>query len=132
MRLVIDATVALPAFTSPAGSGALAGHDLVGPSLLWSEFTAELHAALRRGEIAAPTAAAALDALDAVVERVDTPGLQRRAWAIAERLGWGRTCDAEYVAVALDARLPLLTLDARLARGAGRLITIVGPADLGL
>jgi predicted nucleic acid-binding protein len=132
MRLVIDASAALPAFTSPAGSGAFAGHDLVAPSLLWSEFTAELHAALRRGEIAATTAAAALDAIDAVVERVDTPGLQRRAWAIAERLGWGRTYDAEYVAVALDARLPLLTLDARLARGVGHLITIIGPADLGL
>jgi predicted nucleic acid-binding protein len=132
MRLVIDAGTALSAFTSPAGSGALAGHDLVGPSLLWSEFTAELHAALRRGEITATTAAAALDAIDAVVERVDDPGLHRRAWALAERLGWGRTYDAEYVAVALDERLPLLTLDGRLARGAGHLVTIVSPADLGL
>jgi predicted nucleic acid-binding protein len=132
MRIVIDASAALPAFTSPAGSGAFAGHDLVAPSLLWSDFTAELHAALRRGEITAMTASAALDALDAVVERDDTPGLQRRAWTIAERLGWGRTYDAEYVAVALDARLPLLTLDARLARGVGHLITIVDPADLGL
>jgi len=35
-------------------------------------------------------------------------------WAVAERLGWGRTYDAEYVAVALDANLPLLTLDLRL------------------
>ena len=132
MRFVIDASAALPAFTSPAGSGAFAGHDLIAPSLLWSEFTAELHAALRRGEVTAMTAAAALDAIDAVVERVDTPGLQRHAWGIAERLGWGRTYHAEYVAVALDARLPLLTLDARLARGIGHLVTIVAPADLSL
>lgn len=132
MRLVIDASAALPAFTSPAGPGAFAGHDLVGPSLLWSEFTAELHAALRRGEIGAATAAAALDAIDAVVERVDTPALQRHAWAIAERLGWGRTYEAEYVAVALDAQLPLLTLDARLARGVGHVVKVVSPADLGL
>lgn len=132
MRLVIDAGAALPAFTSPAGSAALVGHDLVAPGLLWSEFTAELHAALRRGEITATTATAALEALDAVVGRVDNPGLHRRAWAIAERLGRGRTYDAEYLAVALDEGLPLLTLDARLARGAGHVVTIVSPADLGL
>jgi len=132
MRLVIDASAALPAFSSPAGSRALEGHALLAPSLLWSEFTAELHAALRRGEITSTTATAALDAIDAVVTRVGDPGLHRRAWAVAERLGWGRTYDAEYVAVALDEGLPLLTLDARLARGVGHLVRVVGPADLGL
>ena len=131
MRLVIDASAALAAFTSPAGAGALADHELVAPSLLWSEFTAELHAALRRGQVTAATAAAALDAIDEVVHRVDDPGLHRRAWAIAERLGWGRTYDAEYVAVALDRNLPLLTLDARLARGVERIVSIARPADLG-
>jgi len=130
MRLVIDASAALPAFTSPAGPPAFSGHEVVAPGLLWSEFTSELHAALRRGEVSAVTAGAALDALDAVVAHVDTPGLHRRAWAVAERLGWGRTYDAEYVAVALDQGLPLLTLDARLARGVGHLLRVIGPADL--
>lgn len=130
MRLVIDASAALPAFTSPNGPPALAGHEVIGPDLLWSEFTSELHAALRRGEVSTVTAAAALDALDAVVAHVDTPALHRRAWAVAERLGWGRTYDAEYVAVALDQGLPLLTLDARLARGVEHLLRVIGPADL--
>jgi predicted nucleic acid-binding protein len=129
MRLVIDASAALPAFTSPNGPPALAGHEVIGPDLLWSEFTSELHAALRRGEVSTVTAAAALDALDAVVAHVDTPALHRRAWAVAERLGWRRTYDAEYVAVALEG-LPLLTLDARLARGVGHLLRVIGPADL--
>jgi len=131
MRLVIDASAALAAFTSPAGSGALADHELVAPSLLWSEFTAELHAALRRAEITAPTAAAALDAIDAAVQRLDDPTIHRHAWAVAERLGWGRTYDAEYVAVALDRNLPLLTLDARLARGVEHIVSIARPGDLG-
>lgn len=130
MRFVIDASAALLAFTSPAGPPAFGGHEVVGPGLLWSEFTSELHAALRRGEVSAVTAAAALDALDAVVARVDTPSLHRRAWAVAERLRWGSTYDAEYVAVALDQDLPLLTLDARLARGVGHLLHVIGPADV--
>ena len=132
MRFVIDASAALAAFTSPQGSTSFAGHELAGPSLLWSEFTAELHAALRRGEVSAATAAAALDALDSTVERVDDPGLHRRAWALADVLGWGRTYDAEYVVVALDRGLPLLTLDARLARGVEHRVRILRPADLGI
>jgi predicted nucleic acid-binding protein len=132
MRLVIDASAALAAFTSPGGASALESHELVGPDLLWSEFTAELHAALRRGELSGPTAAGALDALDACTARTDVRDVHRRAWQLAEQLGWGRTYDAEYVALAVALDLPLLTLDARLARGVAHLIRVISPADLAL
>jgi predicted nucleic acid-binding protein len=42
--------------------------------------------------------------------------LRRRAWAIAEQLGWAETYDAEYVALTLLQADALVTLDAELAR----------------
>jgi predicted nucleic acid-binding protein len=132
MRFVIDASAALVAFTGPAGSRAFDGHEVLAPPLLWSEFTSSLHAALHRGEVTRVTADTAMDLVDALVRRDDNSGLHRRAWALAERLGWGRTYDAEYVALAIDRSLPLLTLDARLARGVGHVVQVVTFADLGL
>ena len=132
MRFVLDASAALYALSAADhGTGLLGPHQLVAPALLWSEVTAELHAAVIRREITADAATAALDALDlAGVDRFAALHLHRRAWDVAERLGWGRTYDAEYVALAELLEIPLLTLDARLARGASRLFSVLGPCDL--
>lgn len=51
-------------------------------------------------------------------------------WAIADELGWGRTYDAEYVALARILHCRLVTLDARLRRGADRLGFVVTPTEL--
>jgi predicted nucleic acid-binding protein len=42
--------------------------------------------------------------------------LRRRAWDLAERLGWAETYDAEYVALTQLQADALVTLDAELAR----------------
>ena len=42
--------------------------------------------------------------------------LRRRAWDIAERLGWAETYDAEYVALTQLQADAFVTLDADLAR----------------
>jgi predicted nucleic acid-binding protein len=52
------------------------------------------------------------------------------AWDISEALGWAKTYDSEYVALAQILKCPVVTLDARLRRGAGRLVRIIGPADV--
>jgi predicted nucleic acid-binding protein len=56
--------------------------------------------------------------------------LAGEAWRIADSLGWAKTYDAEYCALAslLDCRL--VTVDGRLRRGADRLGFVVGPAEL--
>jgi predicted nucleic acid-binding protein len=68
--------------------------------------------------------------LAALIRRRTSDLLHIEAWHVAEELGWAKTYDAEYVALArlLDCRL--LTVDDRLRRGAGRLVHIVGPTEL--
>jgi predicted nucleic acid-binding protein len=131
-RLVIDASVAVKACLGSAGFGLLTRHGrLVAPHLLWSETTAALRELQWRHEIDAETARVALDRLLAGhVEPVWRPDLYTTASAIAARLGWAKTYDAEYVALARLLDLPLVTVDARLARGAGAQARIVGPTDL--
>jgi hypothetical protein len=55
---------------------------------------------------------------------------RRRSLQVATALGWAKSYDAEYVALAQALACPLLTVDARLIRGAGHLIETIGPAAL--
>lgn len=103
----------------------------VGPPLLWSE----LHSALRekawRGELTADDALAHLRRFsDAGVRRIDRDDLHPAAWRVAERFGWAKTYDAEYVALAGLLGCRLVTLDARLRRGADRLGYVVAVHEL--
>jgi predicted nucleic acid-binding protein len=128
--LVIDANVAVAACARPDGFEGL-GDELVGPPLLWSEARSTLHLQAAKGIIDGNRAQRLHERLIAApVARLDPPELGSEAWQLAEEFGWGRTYDAEYVALAklLDCRL--VTLDARLRRGADRLGFVVTPAEL--
>jgi predicted nucleic acid-binding protein len=52
------------------------------------------------------------------------------AWRIADELGWAKTYDAEYVAVAQLLGCRVVTLDGRMLRGAARLGLAVSPDEL--
>jgi hypothetical protein len=49
---------------------------------------------------------------------------------VADALGWAKTCDAEYVDLARLLRCRLVSIDARLPRGASRLVRVIGPGEL--
>jgi predicted nucleic acid-binding protein len=49
--------------------------------------------------------------------------LRRRAWEIAEQLGWAETYDAEYVALTQLQADAFVTLDAKLARQVKKMVT---------
>lgn len=129
--IVLDASAALDALLVPEGVGSLASQDLRAPPLLWSEVTSSLREAAWRRLLSKEAALEGIARLEKAPIKRDSPkGLHLEAWRIAEQLGWAKTYDAEYVALAklLDARL--LTRDARLKRAAEHLVEIVGPTQV--
>jgi predicted nucleic acid-binding protein len=129
--LVIDANVATAACGGEGNGFEALGDDLASVPLMWSEARAGLHLKLHKGEIGREDAEVIHARLERCpVERMDPPELGAEAWRIAEDLGWGRTYDAEYVALAKILDCHLVTLDIRLRRGADRLGVVTTPSEL--
>jgi predicted nucleic acid-binding protein len=132
MRVVVDASVLIEVALAGGQLGPLTGHDLVAPPLALSEVTSTISEMAWRGELPRDRVPAALAYLRATPLTITRPDdLSERAWNVASSLGWPKTYDAEYVALAQLLDVPLLTVDGRLARGVERLIAVVAPADLG-
>jgi predicted nucleic acid-binding protein len=129
--LVLDASTAIYLACTAEGFASLAASELVAPALFWSESLSGLHQGLYRGAISRELADHARTSLAAApIERREPAGLLERAWSIADALGWAKTYDAEYVALAQILDCPLLTRDGRLYRAASGIATIIGPAQL--
>jgi predicted nucleic acid-binding protein len=129
--IVLDACAAVQACLAADGFGLFGTERLIAPALFWSEVSSALHEMRWRKEISASLADIAFGRLIAApVSTRSSRRLRREAWRVAEELGWMKTYDAEYVALARTARCRLFTVDARLRRGAGHVVTIVGPGDL--
>jgi predicted nucleic acid-binding protein len=129
--IVLDASAGVQACLAADGFD-LFGHErLAAPPLFWSEVSSALHEMRWRKEISARLADIAFERLLAApVSQRNPKRLRREAWRVAEELAWMKTYDAEYVALARLSRSRLVTVDARLRRGAGHVVQIIGPADL--
>lgn len=131
LTLVIDASAASNALLADTGFATYRSEELVAPTLLWSEVRSSLHEAVWRKELAADSALAALAKLDAAPIAARThAGLSAKSWEIADRLGWAKTYDAEYIALAILFKCRLVTIDDRLRRGSERFGIVIGPQDL--
>jgi predicted nucleic acid-binding protein len=132
LKVVLDASVALDVCLAKDGFAILNGHHLVAPPLLPSEVLSSLRSLRWRGEISNALTEAALDRVPTMpVDLERSTGHLQAAWEVAEELGWAKTYDAEYVALARLLDLPLLTVDARLKRGLRGVVRVIGPGDLG-
>jgi predicted nucleic acid-binding protein len=128
--LVIDASVALPASSSPGGFEVFR-QELVAPPLLWSEVRSVLHESVWRRDISAADGLRALEAFSrsGVIKR-EPRRLGETAWRIADDLGYAKIYEAEYLALAELLGCRLVTLDRRLHRGAARLGFVTSPGEL--
>lgn len=129
--LVVDANVAIAASFRTDGFEEFDGERLVAPPLMWSEARSSLHELLWRREISRAGAEATRGRLERCpIERRTHARLGVEAWKIAEDLGWAKMYDAEYLALAQLLKCRVVTLDARLRRGADRLGLVVAPHEL--
>lgn len=129
--IVADASVIVQACLSKVDVESLSSHRLIAPGLLWSESVSLIHELKWRQRISTALASAALDKLRrAPVQQRHPAALRREAWRLAERFGWAKTYDAEYIALAVLTKCRLLTIDARLSAVASQLVEVIGPADL--
>ena len=109
----------------------LTRHELIGPPLLWSEVHSAVHEAVWRREIGDDAAAAALAAFGALrIARRSPSRLHAESFRLASELGWAKTYDAEFLALARIEGAIVLTTDARLRRGADRTGLVIDPSDL--
>jgi len=129
--LVVDAAVVITACLSEAGLKSLGLEELVAPHLMWSEASSVMHELRWRKEISAGLAVIGLERLArAEVSPRRPKGLIDEAWRIADRLGWAKTYDAEYLALASLLRCRLLTTDAKLKASASKIVEVIGPSEL--
>jgi predicted nucleic acid-binding protein len=120
-RFVIDAGVAIE--LAAAGMEIAPEHELLAPTLLRSEVLAALHEAVARGEITAVTGLERHRLVSRMRIRLLGDGvLRRRAWDVADTLGWPSTLRAEYVALTLLQADALITLDPAFASSVGGVV----------
>ena len=130
MRYVVDASAVLHLATA-AQVKVAAAHKLLAPTLLRSQTLSALHEAVRRGEIPADVARDRLARIGRMpIRLLGDAVLRRRAWDLADRLGWGSTYDAEYVALTQLQADALVTLDATLARTLRGVVTVASIDEL--
>ena len=100
-------------------------HELLAPTLLRSQVLSTLHEAVHREEVAAEVARDHLARINRMsIRLLGDAVLRRRAWDLADRLGWASTYDAEYLALTQLQADAFVTLDADLARRAEEVVQI--------
>ncbi len=91
-------------------------HELLAPTLLRSQTLSILHEAVHRGELATDVALGLERVWRMRIRLLGDAVLRRRAWEVAERMGWDDTYNAEYVALTQLQADAFVTRDAKLAR----------------
>jgi predicted nucleic acid-binding protein len=120
--IVTDASFLVIALGDDGAGGAgararLRGEDLAAPHLIDLEIASVLRSALRAGRMTARRARQALqDLADLDIERVAHTALLARVWDLRDNY---TAYDASYIALAELFQAPLLTYDAKMARGTG-------------
>jgi len=120
-RFVVDASAVL--HLASAGSEISGRHQLLAPTLLRSQLLSTLHEAVHRGKIPLGVARDRLTWIGRLpIRLLGDAVLRRRAWELADQLGWASTYDAEYLALTQLQADAFVTRDAKLARRVGGIV----------
>src|ERR687891_13478 len=91
--------------------------EISGDHELRSQTLSMLHEAVHRGELPPDVALNLLERIWRMrIRLLGDAVLRRRAWEVAEQMGWGDTYNAEYVALTQLQADAFVTRDAQLAR----------------
>ena len=114
-RFVVDASVVIR--LAADAMDVSPDHQLLAPTLLRSQVLSVLHEAVVRGEITPEAGLERHGRISKMPIRLLGDGvLRRRAWQVADQLGWDETYRAEYVALTQLQADAFVTMDAELAR----------------
>jgi indolepyruvate ferredoxin oxidoreductase alpha subunit len=114
-RFVVDAGTVIQLATKQIDVSP--DHELLAPTLLRSQALSRMHEAVQRGDLTTEIARDRLARINRMpIRLLGDAVLRRRAWEVADRLGWASTYDAEYVALTQLQGDALVTLDKDLAR----------------
>jgi predicted nucleic acid-binding protein len=114
-RFVVDCGVVL--HLASEGIEVSDEHELLAPTLLRSQTLSVVHEAVQRGELEADAARDRLARIQRMpIRLLGDAVLRRRAWEVADQLGWAETFDAEYVALTQLQADAFVTMDEKLAR----------------
>ena len=114
-RFVVDTSAVL--HLASARIEVPGSHQLLAPTLLRSQSLSALHEAVHRGEIPADVARDRLARFGRMpIRLLGDAVLRRRAWELADQLGWASTYNAEFLALTQLQADAFVTRDAELAR----------------
>jgi predicted nucleic acid-binding protein len=114
-RFVVDCGVVLRLASEDIEVAA--EHELLAPTLLRSQTLSAIHEAVHAGGIPPNVALDRLTRIWAMpIRLLGDAVLRRRAFDVADQLGWAETYDAEYVALTQLQADAFVTLDAERAR----------------
>jgi predicted nucleic acid-binding protein len=109
-----------------------AKHKLLAPTLLRSQVLSVLHESVHAGKLAPTVARERLARVNAMpIRLLGDATLRRRAWKLADELGWPETYAAEYVALTQLQGDAFVTLDKKLARAVEGLVQTASYEVLG-
>ena len=114
-RFVVDAGAALQLVAE--GVPVAEEHELLAPTLLRSQVLSLVHEAVQRGELEADVGRERVAGVRQLgIRLLGDAVLQRRAWELADTLGWAETYTAEYLALTQLQAHAFVTLDEQLGR----------------
>jgi indolepyruvate ferredoxin oxidoreductase alpha subunit len=128
-RFVVDVSAVL--HLASAGREVPGAHKLLAPTLLRSQVLSSLHEAVHRGEMPADVARDRLARVGRMpIRLLGDAVLRRRAWDLADQLGWASTFTAEYLALTQLQADAFVTLDEDLVRSIQGIVATASIEDL--